>query len=452
MLSNMDRWMSRMEGVSSPENYCRWGYRFMISAALQRCVWCGYNETKIFPNQYTIFVGKAGIGKGMVINPVMNILRHHKRKDVSLITPNTKPEEAVIVNAIQEANKQDSEDGMTKMKGNGEKIEPTLFPYAPDATTFEALVEAMGRSFRRRNITTINGDGIPKLDIYGHCSMYFSLPELGSLMQKNCQSVINYLLGVYDCPQDYEYVTKNKGKDRVRRGCINFLAGTTPSFMDTIFNQKLMEEGFSSRCFFICANKNRKNVFIVPPLTEQQLTYEKEIKEHVKNLYMLYGECIVEPETWDFLQDWWNKDCNNRHLRSNVSPKLEPYYARKNIHVVKIAMAHHFGESLDMHIPRSAFEDAIDILGMEEPNMHRALTFEGENPIGKITDTVMEYVRDHKNGVGMVDLMVEFWKELPNGKKSMEEVLQYLVGSGNIKEESESDETTKKVVIKYRAI
>lgn len=434
-----------MGGVSSPTNYISWGWRFIISSSLQRCVWCGYNDTKIFPNQYIVFVGPAGVGKGMVINPVTKILRYHKRKDFTTATPTTTQEQAVIINAINKANQEDAEEGMTKMKGNGEKIDATLFPYAPDATTFEALVEAMGKSFRRRNIMVVNGDGHPKMDIYGHCSMYFALPELGSLMRKHADSVINYLLGVYDCPPDYEYVTKNKGKDRVRRGCINFLAGTTPQFMDTVFNQKLIDQGFSSRCFFIFANKNRKNVFIVPPLTDEQLQHEKDMLAHVKSLALLYGECRVEPSTWSFLQDWWDKECNNKQ---KLSPKLDPYKARKNIHVVKVAMANHFGETCDMHIPRERFEEAIEILEQEEKNMHLALTFEGDNPLGKVTDEVLEYIRGH-NGVNSVDLMVEFWKQLPGGKKSMEEILQYLVGSGAIKEEGMVDEITKKPIIKY---
>ena len=52
------------------------------------------------------------------------------------------------------------------------------------------------------------------------------------IMRKKTNDTVNLLLGLYDCPDDYEYVTKNSGEDRVKRGCVNLLAGTTPGFSE----------------------------------------------------------------------------------------------------------------------------------------------------------------------------------------------------------------------------
>jgi hypothetical protein len=274
--------------------------------------------------------------------------------------------------------------------------------------------------------------------------MYFTLPELASLLRKRTDDTVNFLLGIYDNPLDYEYKTKTKESDRVRRGCLNLLAGTTPEFMESVFDANLINQGFSSRVFFIYANKNRKNVFSPPPLTPVQLQYKIDLLQHVRKLTCLYGKAYTSKETEEWLQKWWNEHEENRAGRSNSSPKLDPYYARKNIHIQKVAMAEHFGESTELFIPQFRFEQAADILAKEEKNMHIALTFEGINPLGKLTDHVVEYLQNRKKA-NFVDLVTEFWKSCPDGHKSMEEVLAHLIGNDRIEVVDDEDDLGRTV-------
>jgi hypothetical protein len=317
-------------------------------------------------------------------------------------------------------------------------------PYAPDATTYEKLVEDFAKSGRRINCYYPDNFTGPKPAIYFHCSMYFTLPELASLLRKRTDDTVNFLLGLYDCPLDYEYKTKTKESDRVRRGCLNLFAGTTPEFMESVFDANLINQGFSSRVFFIYANKNRKNVFSPPPLTPIQLQYKIDLLQHVRKLTCLYGKAYTSKETEEWLQKWWNDHEENRAGRSNSSPKLDPYYARKNIHIQKVAMAEHFGESTELFIPQFRFEQAADILAKEEKNMHIALTFEGVNPLGKLTDHVVEYLQYRKKA-NFVDLVTEFWKSCPDGHKSMEEVLAHLIGKDRIEVVDDEDDLGRTV-------
>jgi hypothetical protein len=104
-----------------------------------------------------------------------------------------------------------------------------------------------------------------------------------------------------------------------------------------------------------------------------------------------------------------------------------------------------------MFIPQEIFEEAIEDLAKEEINMHIALTFEGDNPLGKVADRTIEYIKSRKKAT-IVDLLTEFWKMLPQGKKSMEDVLTHLIGIGQVKQEQEQDELTKNVTIYYTII
>jgi hypothetical protein len=462
MLSNYEKWMAYNDSLPSPDSYISWGWRFIISAALQRRIAFGSDPKNgykpLFPNMYGILYGPPGTGKSLVLDTVSDFLKFHKKKDFNTINAKSSDQEKLVIEKVEQANLEDAEATNMKLKRGGEKVDATLFPYAPDATTYEALVEAMSKAGRRINFTYTNGTGEPKLDIYFHCSMYFCLDELGSLFRKKADSTIHYINGLHGCPLDYEYKTKTNGEDRVRRGCLNFLAGTTPDFMEEISNDKLIGTGFAARCLFICATKNRKNSSRLMAPTEEQAKYRTELLAHIKNLAKLYGEVKLTPDAAAFLDDWWNTFQNNPKDRINKSPKLEHYYVRKLIHVYKVAMANHFGENdyggiqnAEMFIDTPTVVKAIEDLNKEEPTMHLALQSDTDNPLAKVTDKVYNYICE-RHVTTMADLVTDFWKSLPNGKKSMEDVLMHLVGSGKIAEEQKEEPTTKRPYINYKAL
>jgi hypothetical protein len=454
-MTNKEKFLFYTKDLSSPQNYIDWGWRFIIASALQRRVAFGadpkYGFKPLFPNMYGILFGRPGLGKSLVLDVVSDFLKHHKRKDFITQTVTAEDKDKIVAESIDKANLEDAEAATMKLKRGGEKIEAVLFPYAADATTYEALVESMSKSGRRINFNHTNGDGITKLDIYFHCSMYFNLDELGSLFRKKSDSVVNYLLGLYGCPLDYEYKTKTNGEDRVRRGCLNFLAGTTPDFMEEISSDKLIGKGFSARCFFICALKNRRNIDTITQPTKEQEQCKRDLLEHIKKLAGLYGQVQVNQETLDWLQNQWDELENNRNLRANQSPLLDDYYSRRNIHLKKVAMMNHFGESTDLFMPLSVFQQADQDLREEEPRMHLALVAESENPLGKVTDRVLQYIRCRKQTT-IVDILAEFWKSLPQGRSSADAVVTQLISTGRVKEESIADEHTNKVIINYKSI
>src|ERR1039457_7010245 len=58
-MTNKEKWLSYTSGLSSPQNYIDWGYRYLIGASLQRRVWIGspYGDPSeeyqpCFPNSY----------------------------------------------------------------------------------------------------------------------------------------------------------------------------------------------------------------------------------------------------------------------------------------------------------------------------------------------------------------------------------------------------------------
>lgn len=450
-MTNRERWLSYTSGLSSPQNYIEWGFRYLIGAALQRRVWIGspYSDPSeeyqpCFANSYPILVGPPGTGKGLVIKAVASFLRYWKLKDAIRVNgEKTAPEIQQTIDSVYDANLRDARDNELQCKNRQNSIiEPLLIPIASDATTYEALVESVAQSYRRINFVKPDG----KVGIYGHSSICFCLEELGSLLRKRTNDTVNYLLGLYDCPLDYEYKTKTQGMDRVRRGCLNLIAGTTPNFMKTCFDEGLTEQGFSSRVFFICAQKPRRWQGFIPPLTAEQLVHKKELLEHVRKLASLYGCVKVDPKTYQFMDDCMKKWGESRLNRSNSSYELEAYYARKNIHTFKVALQDHFAESLDMYVPFERFENAVEELDVEEKNMHLAITLEGKNPLSSISRKILELLLEGEKN--FVDLHVATFNIAD--RKQLEEALTFLTDTLQIVPDIREDQNTGKTMQYWR--
>lgn len=436
-LSNFEKWREYMAGSISPDNFINWGWYNIITSALQRRVWVGPKHAPLYPNIYTILVAEPGVGKGRVITFVSEILKHHKLINPKEINASNLPKEMdetqkliakqVSAEDYKEASKE--EDKFTAKQKYYEK--PLLIPVAADAITYEALVLEMARSFRRINypewcpLTNKYKNGM-----YLHSSLCFCLEEISSLFRKRMEDLVNCLLKVYDCG-DYNYETIKRGKDRVKSCCLNFFGGTTPGFMQSVFNDKLLSEGFSSRTFFIYATKNRKTALRIPELTKEQLAYKKDIIEHVEKLTKLYGPVEVEEEAWHFLEEWWKKAQGER---PNTNTKLNPYYARKNIHVQKLAMAIHFGESTEMKIGIETFKQALVILAEEEKRMHYALGFSSDNPLQAVSAKIEKYLLSCEKPKTYKEIYAEFWSSIPtkDAEKDLKSVLEHLEFIGTI--------------------
>ena len=443
-MTNFEKWLEITDRLPSPDNYVKWSWRFIVGAALQRRVWYGSEDKPIYPNQYIILYGPPGTGKSIVLGDINHILRYWKAKDVRPNKDGRSQAEAVLIDKIHETNSTLADDSMVKARKNVDVPTPPAFPYAPDATTYEALVDSMSKAFRRINYLDFSKNGAngvpPKLAIYGHCSMYFCLDELCSLFKKKADSVINYLLGLHGCPKEYEYKTKTAGEDRVVNGCLSFIAGTTPDFMEEVQDDKLVGSGFAARCLFICATRNRKNVSSIPKLTEDQERLRVEILEHIKHLSQLHGEVKVDKETLDYVQWWWNDIEEHKNLRINKCSKLEGYYARKQLHMWKTVMANHFSESLSMTITTEEVKQAIKDLEDEEPTMHIGLVANPKNPLAKLSNKIYDFIVKYQKPT-MVDFMTEFWDDLPQGKKSLEDCLEHLIALDKVKQNVEEDGT-----------
>lgn len=469
MNSNYEKWLHYMDGFASPDQYIKWGFYYLIAAALQRRVWCGPAHSPCYPNIYVILTGEPAVGKGLVIKQVSSILNYHKMPDPKEfankktinVPANIDTADKIIAEAMEEENYNNAKEVVAAVDDKTKAInkppifidKPNLIPVAADATTYEALCRSLARAFRRKSYTLKEPDGKNTLKSYPHSSLCFCLEEISSLFRRKTEDIVHFLIQAYDCG-DYTYDTKTQGKDKIRACCLNFFGGTTPSFMRQAFDDSLISEGFSSRTFFVYAAKNRNRPFWIPALSPIQESYRKDLIAHIKSLTELYGNAQFTEEANTYLEEWWNKFQSGERPNSNV--KLSPYYGRKKVHVLKLCMAVHFGENTEMLIQKHTVETVLNMLAEEEKRMHFCLGLEQANPASRCADKIVKYLNNMPGRkVTVKELFVEFFDNIPQSSKSpiesLEEVLRSLEYAGKIVETTEPHPVTN-ITMKFYSV
>jgi len=385
----------------------------MIAAALQRKVWMQNTEFPLFCNMYIFLVGPAGTGKGLTLKPVTDIIKFHKLFDKKSREIQSEIDKLGTVTKENEKRlmilKQYQDDLEKEKNKKGEKYgEPLLIPITADATTYEKLTYNHSRAVSM--IKTPEPCAFAPNTVYIHSSLTAILPEISSLFQKNSEKIVEYLLAAFDCAEDYTYETIKRGTDRIRRGYLNILGGTTVSFLQESFREKLLRDGFSSRSIFVYEAKSRFEKWEIDPYTEEQLQAKQRVIDHIYILAGLFGQIEFEPNAALYLKNQieiiWQKE------RLNPSPILDDYYARKDIHVKKLAAAIHFSKTpVDMYITEQDAREAVALLEKLEINMDKALSFEGKNTLSSVQKNIVKYlfkVREARLG----EIWVSFEKDV----------------------------------------
>ena len=425
-MTNLEHFRHLLRDVEAPDAFIDWSFRWMISAALQRRVWVTIRRgTRTYPNQYVFLVADAGIGKGMSLKPAKQLLTWHKFHDKG-----PHDVESIMRKLSGGQSQEEVIDSVMTPESNGEdKKQIPLFAMGPDCTTYEELVHDMAANPRPVKWFLTLPDGTKKPQIYTHNSYAFVSTELNNLINKDSEKICNFMLECWDCNEKYEYKTKGRGKDCVHRVCLNFAAGTTPATMAKVFDDDLLSEGISGRSIFVFAFAKRFHLLNSEPEDNSDLRSRATLLSWIHKLSTLFGEVKLTPEAAAFLKMWYEQI--HPKSRVNKDPKLEFYYTRKDMHLMKCAMAIHFSDSTEMELPLSALEKALEILEETERKMHLALQVGSKNPLANIARKITRYFVARANElVSYKTLLEEFYSEARTA--DLQEVLAYLVSTGKM--------------------
>lgn len=220
--------------------------------------------------------------------------------------------------------------------------------------------------------------------------------ELGSFMNISHESMYDLLTDLYDNKKVYVQGTRAHGQEKIENPCINFLAATTPKWVENQMPMHVIGGGFASRCIFVFEIKPRQRKMYYVGLDQRAFdSLEKDLlhdlawlMEHVEGEFKHDSN-----DTRDWIEAWYVAQAE---AVKDKHENLQGYHNRKHVHAHKMAALFSLAERDDRVISLEHFERALKFLARVEERMPRAFTAVGENPHGGLLLDVAEFMREHK--------------------------------------------------------
>jgi hypothetical protein len=190
---------------------------------------------------------------------------------------------------------------------------------------------------------------------------------------------------------------------------------------------------------FVYKNTKRFKRFDQATINPEQTAALEEIRAHVEKLTTLYGQVEFTPEAHAFLKHYVEEVLPV--LRTNIDPNLVHYYARKNIHVCKMAMAIHFADKLDYVITLDECEKALAILEKPETKMHYALAVGNKNPLTSQAKFITDFLKKYNRPCPYKLIYFHLVTEKNMEKKEIEECMHFLITIGQITKDNQGTYT-----------
>lgn len=355
-LSPKEAWDLYTADLPSPQSYIDFGWLVLITSALERRIWY-YEQNQLFINLFVVMVGRPALGKSILLSTVADLLKELKT------------------------------DKRAKVKTSGGGTEDaTRFAVGADCATFQQILQELADSRMAIQVQDKDNKTIP----YSYCALTFLLEELSSLMQRHRDDVVKFLLRSFDA-NNYEYKTRHSEPVILRRICMNLFAGTQMEFMQEANDFKIFGQGFSSRTIWLFETQRRFTRFHIESSGGRNQEARKVIIEHLQHLSTLYGQLQYSPEVHAFLEDWYIN--TNAEKEVTGGPRMEGYYGRKKVHLLKIAAAIHFSSKYDLEITLDEVKQAIAILDEIEPRMAAGLNVVGRNRMSPFARNILDILK-----------------------------------------------------------
>lgn len=385
-MTNREHWHNYCSELFTNRALVEWGWHMLIGAALERRVHFDNLDHPQYPNMYTVFIAPAGVGKGLVLDEIKSVLTCHKAAI-----------QAQVGNSATQL-LQKYKQGNAHIKDTGDR---PLFKLAADSTTFESLlVEMAGSSILQEVKDMHTGERVECV----HASLTFILDEFTSIFKQHAEDLLTFLLTAWNC-KDYTRKTKNMGHDDLTKICLNIAGGTTPSEFLKLIKREVIGTGLMGRVAMVYAQSNDKRGIKIPALTQEQIASRKVVRDWVLRVRSVYGCVKLAPDVQSYLESWYDSS----EFIVNTSSRLDEYYARKINHLIKLSMAHHFGEEgYEGPITLDTVKYVINMMAANEQNMHLAFTIGGRNELASIQRSVVQYMKRQPKGVTINDLMIQF--------------------------------------------
>jgi len=335
-------YLSYMEGTEPPRMIHFFVAVSTIAGALRRHVWVDMKRFKWFPNFYIILTAPPGvISKTTTMDAGLDLLR---------AVPDIK--------------------------------------FGPDAITWPRLAE---------KFTEIKEEFIFGDEFIPQSAMTLASGELGNLINPLDKDMVNLYISLWDGKNAFEKETKHSGSDAISAPWINMIGCTTPNWIADNVPESMIGGGFVSRCIFVYADEKDKLVAwpdeaVRDDHNEMKLALIHDL-EYISQA--LIGPMTILPEAREWGKVWYEKLWNETAKNASTE-QLQGYIARKQGHLVKLAMILSIAESDSLEITDKHLKLAEIMLATAEKDAPKVFGRIGQTPQAANANRLVEFVKRYK--------------------------------------------------------
>ncbi|NNW55495.1 MULTISPECIES: DUF3987 domain-containing protein [unclassified Roseobacter] len=320
-MSWVDNFVSFTSNTTSPELFRRWAGISTIACALERRTWVVTYGSKLYPNLYIVLCAPPGVGKTEVLWRIRDVLEY-----------------------VDELN------------------------LAAPSLTKASLIDELNEAER----SVVRPQDNPSVIKFNSLSLIVN--ELGVLLPAYENDFMNTLTDLYDCKFYAEKRRTNKLEINIPAPQINMIAGTTPSYLNSVIPEGAWDQGFLSRTLLIyTGERHLRELFDVLGTNDEE---SNSLKEGIAKISDIYGEIKFTDEAKELINNW--------HLSggppSPEHPKLIHYSTRRTAHLLKLCQIACVESRLELVIRPEDFNKALDWLIEAEhymPEIFKAMSSVG---------------------------------------------------------------------------
>lgn len=325
----------------SPVNYNMWSAISAVAAALKNNVWLERGNYKLYPNQYIVLVGPAGVGKGTAIKPA-----HRFVKDPSTNVP--------------------------------------LANYIEDRITAPKLIEVLATGFPVVHFS--NGSLINGKD--STCVLHAE--ELSTLLNAN-DWISDFLTKTWE-GGEFVYSTKSGNKQLAKGLCPSLIGACTPGFIKTINKNHGAEvsNGFTARTIFVHGSEHSKIIPFPDGFKQQYPQLAAKLDTDIQTVARLGGEYVFSATARDIFESKYYEI--RKSTVEEDSEVMKNFKSRQPIHILKVAMVFAAARSDDLVIDDYAMTSAIALIDTVVLTLDKIFSGVGDSELAESLDRIGKYM------------------------------------------------------------